>query len=85
MPSIKELSCWEIMNCSDSENCPAMKNPGRSCWDLVKEMDDYRADFNVCADCIVYMVKSNNIVISAQAINEARAEGQMSCALAPRS
>lgn len=79
MPSIKDLPCWEIMSCSDTENCPARKNTELACWELVRELADYRVEFDICPDCIVYVVKNTDITLSAHEIREARAEGHGSC------
>lgn len=82
MPSIKELACWEIMCCDDSLNCPARQNPERPCWSIAREIVDYRAEFDICCDCIVFMVKNDIVVLSAKDISKVRGERQScSCAL----
>ncbi len=81
MPSIKDLPCWEIMNCSDTGNCPARKDTKRSCWEIARELSDYRAEFDICPDCIVYVVKNTNLSLSAHEINQARENGHSSCVL----
>ena len=58
--------CWEIMKCEGTDNCPARKRPDLDCWDIAGEMDDYRKAFNICKDCIVYMLKADNSVLSKQ-------------------
>ena len=58
--------CWEIMKCEGTENCPARKRPDLDCWEIAGEMDDYRKAFNICKDCIVYMLKADNSVLSKQ-------------------
>lgn len=85
MPSIKNMPCWEIMNCNGSENCPAKQNTQHSCWELVRELGDYRAEFDICPDCIVYVVKNTDIVLSAHEINQIRLKGNGSCLLARES
>jgi hypothetical protein len=54
------------MQCEGTEDCPARKRPDLNCWELASEMDDYRKAFNVCKDCIVYMLKVDNTVLSDQ-------------------
>lgn len=61
-----DLSCWEIMECEGSDDCPARKHPDMNCWEIVSEMDDYRKAFNICKDCIVYILKGDNTVLSKQ-------------------
>ena len=58
--------CWEIMKCVGTEDCPARKRPDLNCWEIANEMDDYRKAFNICKDCIVYMLKAENTVLSKQ-------------------
>jgi len=64
---MKNLACWEIMNCHD-EACVARTMPEKECWEIVAELEDYRAGFNICADCLVYVVKSGSVVLSDQEI-----------------
>ncbi|MBW2465932.1 MAG: hypothetical protein JRF02_01400 [Deltaproteobacteria bacterium] len=61
-----EWPCWEIMKCEGSENCPARQRPDENCWDIAAEIDDYRRAFNICKDCIVYLLKADNSVLSKQ-------------------
>jgi hypothetical protein len=58
--------CWEIMQCEGTEDCPARKSPNQNCWEIASEMDDYRKAFNICKDCVVYMLKVENTVLSEQ-------------------
>jgi len=63
-----EWPCWEIMKCEGTEDCPARKRPDLNCWEIANEMDDYRKAFNICKDCIVYMLKAENTVLSKQEV-----------------
>jgi len=58
--------CWEIMKCEGTEDCAARKRPDQNCWEIASEMDDYRKAFNICKDCVVYMLKADNSVLSKQ-------------------
>jgi hypothetical protein len=73
--------CWEIMKCEGTEDCPARKRPDQNCWEIAREMDDYRKAFGICKDCIVYMLKAENGVLSKQEI-KAIVEQRSDCALA---
>ena len=68
MGSRSDLFCWEIMQCENPDNCPAKKNPGKYCWEIASETDDYRKANNICRDCIVYVLKIGNSVLSKQEI-----------------
>ena len=53
--------CWE-----GTEDCLAKKHPNTPSWEIASEMDDYRKAFNICKDCIVYMLKAENSVLTKQ-------------------
>ena len=61
-----DLPCWEIMKCEGTDDCPARKHPDMNCWEIASELDDYRKAFNICNDCIVYMLKADNSVLTKQ-------------------
>jgi hypothetical protein len=69
MGPLKDYYCWEIMHCDKSKNCAVRKNPTKACWEVVKEKNaDYRHLFNICQDCIVKVLKTNNAVLSPHEI-----------------
>ena len=71
MGSRSNWHCWEIMQCRKSKNCPAKDTPQKNCWEIAREMyDDYRSYFNICRDCIVYVIKTSNPVLSNREIGE---------------
>lgn len=78
-----EWPCWEIMRCEGTDSCPARKNPKKPCWEIASKMDDYRSAFNVCKDCIVYLLKQEESVFTDQEIRVIM-ERKGSCALAAR-
>jgi len=69
MGSRSNCFCWEIMQCDKSKNCPARKHPETPCWEIAREQaDDYRNFYNICRDCIVYVLKADNSVLSNQEV-----------------
>ena len=76
---MKKLTCWEIMNCHD-ESCVARVTDDKECWEIVASLEDYRAEFDVCADCLVYVLKTGSISLSDQEIQIMAAN--KSCVLA---
>lgn len=56
--------CWEIMQCQGTDDCPARRRPAENCWEIALEIDDYRKAFNVCKDCVVYLLKSKSSTLS---------------------
>ena len=63
-----DIPCWEIMKCEGTESCPARKSQDTPCWEIARDLDDYRSAFNICNDCLVYMLKHENSVLSQQEI-----------------
>ncbi len=59
--------CWEIMKCQPEQatRCPAYQDD-RPCWEVMGEIDSF--SFNICRDCIVYVVKQKNSIFSKEEI-----------------
>jgi len=53
-----EWPCWEIMQCDESQKCPAKDNTSKLCWEIIEEVDKY--SFNICRDCLVYVSKQKD-------------------------
>lgn len=64
MSPFSNLPCWVIMNCAEDRDCPSKENPDRECWDIFSEVD-IKA-FNICQDCIVYLSRQEESVLSRQ-------------------
>jgi hypothetical protein len=60
--------CWEIMGCEESKKCPAKNRPETPCWEIAREMSDYRYILQICVDCIVHMLKGDKTVLSKHEI-----------------
>ena len=58
-----DWSCWEIMNCDESKKYLAKTRPETPCWEITKEVSDYRHTLDKCTDCIVHMLKADNPVL----------------------
>lgn len=59
--------CWEIMKCSPEQatHCPAFQED-KQCWEVMREID--ALSFNICRDCIVYVVKQKDSIFSQEEI-----------------
>ena len=59
--------CWEIMKCKpeEAERCPAFKAQ-QPCWEVMREIDAFA--FNICRDCIVFLVKQKDSIFSQDEI-----------------
>jgi hypothetical protein len=73
--------CWKIMNCDASQKCPAKIHPETPCWEIASRLNDYRTAMDICHDCVVYMLKSDNSDLSRQEIQSIM-DQRTSCALA---
>lgn len=56
--------CWEIMNCDASKKCPAKIRPETPCWEIAREMADYRYILQICTDCIVHVLSAEGAGLS---------------------
>jgi len=56
---IDEIPCWTIMNCT-KQNCIARESQAFECWELAWASEDHRAEFNICADCVVRVVRTGH-------------------------
>ena len=63
-----DWACWEIMKCDESKKCPAKTQPETPCWELAREKSDYRYILEICADCIVHILKGDNAVLNKNEI-----------------
>ncbi|MCL7489817.1 MAG: hypothetical protein M8357_16750 [Desulfobulbaceae bacterium] len=52
-------------NPENARQCPAYKSP-HPCWEVMQDIDAY--SFNICRDCIVYVVKQKNSIFSKEEI-----------------
>ncbi len=59
--------CWEIMKCEpeQAKKCPAY-NSSDHCWETMRKLDMY--SFNICKDCLVYVTKQQNCILSKEEI-----------------
>ncbi len=59
--------CWEIMKCDPEQvaKCPAF-HTDKSCWEIMRELDV--CSFNICADCLVYISKQKDSILSREEI-----------------
>jgi len=60
--------CWEITKCVGTEECPARQSEDIPCWEIAREMDDYRTALNVCKDCIVFISKQGTSTLADEEI-----------------
>jgi len=59
MEKIRDMKCWEIMQCPEDKDCVAKEQSNASCWDLATSHNHLQSELEVCSDCIVYIAKKN--------------------------
>ena len=64
-----QYTCWEIIQCGNAK-CAARLQHKIPCWEIATKLDDYRTALNVCSDCIVYLSRHKNPILSAKEIEE---------------
>ncbi|RJQ71859.1 MAG: hypothetical protein C4519_19270 [Desulfobacteraceae bacterium] len=84
MKHLSARHCWNIMDCHGKEDCPAYKRPDIPCWEIARELNDYRSIYKVCEDCIVYVSKQKDCCLSSQEL-EVIMEHKGLCPLEPQS
>ncbi len=73
-------NCWKITQCNNKE-CLARNEESKSCWEIARELDDYRTSLNVCSDCLVYLSQHENTILSPAEIKKI-IESKRECVLA---
>ena len=69
MTQEKDWPCWEIMKCNpdNAKQCPAYHSSS-PCWEVMRKIDAY--SFNICRDCIVYVIKQKSSEFSKEEISD---------------
>ena len=80
---VEEWNCWEITGCSKKDNCPAGINSAQKCWDIARQMDNFKSAMNVCEDCLVYLTQQQNSILSKGDVEEILAQKGV-CVLAEK-
>lgn len=66
MTLISQWRCWQIMQCDPDARCSAKEHPAEECWNVIGSNDP--CSFNICRDCLVYVVKKKDAVLSEEEI-----------------
>jgi len=45
-----------------------MKYQEKSCWEMARELGDFRSAFNVCEDCIVFILRNGTTILSEKEV-----------------
>ena len=56
------IQYWEF------EECKGKGSPGETCWEMARKADDFRSAFNICNDCIVFLLNKATTFLSEKEI-----------------
>lgn len=71
-------TCWEVMKCRRTDDCPARENPARTCWEIAGVHDCPNYASNICRDCIVFLLRNEQHIFSEEELC-ALAERKVAC------
>lgn len=57
-----EVQCWEIIQCNKKQDCFLREDADMPCWEAVA--GDNACSFHICVDCLVYLAKHENSLLS---------------------
>jgi len=72
MTLISDWRCWQIMQCDPDARCSAKEKPTEECWEVIGSNDP--CSFNICRDCLVYVVKKKHAVLNEEEIRNILAQ-----------
>ena len=67
MDSYSDMKCWEIIIC-DNLDCLARSEPDTPCWEIAKRIMAFNDIFNICVDCLVYIIHKETSVLTKKEI-----------------
>jgi hypothetical protein len=62
------LRSWEFKECKEVVGFSTTEYPEKHCWEMASEVGDFRCAFNICEDCIVFVLKSGTTLLSEKEI-----------------
>ena len=62
------LRDWRIEKSTGVVGFSVKVNPEKPCWEMAREVGDFRSAFNICEDCIVFLLRSGTKIFSEQEI-----------------
>ena len=65
-----KMNCWEIMDCSESESCPAKVFSDIPCWEIAEILGASKSLLGVCQECIVYIINADEHILTDNELDE---------------
>jgi hypothetical protein len=63
----KECSCWKVLKCASSEECPDKCETGKTCWQIAFLHNSWDKVFEKCKHCKVFqssLTESENLKLT---------------------
>jgi DNA-binding transcriptional MerR regulator len=61
IPALKQILVmapgYHIFQCEEKQNCEAVKNPHKACWEVYRELDHAHYE-KVCSICPIYLART---------------------------
>ena len=68
MSANSALRHWEFNECKGVVGFSTKEYSEKPCWEMASEVDDFRSAFNICEDCIVFLLKNGTTLLSEKEI-----------------
>ena len=59
---------WEFEKSKRVVGLSIKKYPEKPCWEMASDVGDFRSAFNICADCIVFLLRNGTSLLSEEQI-----------------
>lgn len=60
---------WGFKKCKETVSFSTKEYPEKPCWEIASEVGDFRSAFNICEDCIVFVLKNRTTLLSDMEIH----------------
>jgi len=68
MAANNAIRYWRIEEYNELFDNSSNVCPEKTCWEMAREVDDFRSAFHICEDCIVFLLKNGSSLLSEREI-----------------
>lgn len=61
-----ELRYWQRKKYKGMNGLSTKEYSEKPCWEVARELGDFRSTFNVCKDCIAFVLKNETTILSEE-------------------
>jgi len=58
------------MQCGETKDCPARVHTDIPCWEISEKFGTGQSVMNICSDCIVHIVKTNDPILTLKELDD---------------